>query len=406
MLRRFRFHLLMLLAILVSRTPAYAFQTGEVLTDPVARLQALLDRGEVALKYDPVQGYLKSVLSLLKIPVSSQALVFSKTSLHSDLISPSTPRALYFNDDVYVSWVQEAAMLEIASVDPRYGTIFYAITQSEGDVPAFKRVTAPCTSCHGPARDDVPAQLLLMLSTEVEATGDSIGEFTVVTDRTPFDKRWGGWYVNAARGDVAHRGNKVILNGAERRLIDPSSTARPFNSFRYLTSTSDVVALMLFGHQVDVHNRINEASLEVKQLGASAQPARVADSVEPLVRSLLFSGAAPFAEPIRGPSEFANEFASTGRKDRRGRSLKDLDLDRRLLRYPLSYLIYSDSFDQMPDLARAYAYRRLWEIFTAKDRSNDFAHLSTADRSALLEILSDTKPEFRTFVEKMSTAER
>jgi hypothetical protein len=289
-------------------------------------------------------------------------------------------------------------MLEIASVDPQYGTIFYVVTQSKDDVPAFKRLGPPCSSCHAPARDEVPSPLLLMLSAEVAATGEAISEFRLVTDRTPFAERWGGWYVNASRTSAAHGGNKILVDGAERLLIDASSPARPFNTSRYLTTSSDIVALMLLSHQVDVHNKISEAAHQLRQLPGDVTPAQIAEAVEPLVRSLLFSGAVPFSGPIRGSSDFAKEFSSSGRRDGRGRSLKDLDLDRRLMRYPLSYLIYSDSFDQLPDSAREYAYRRLWEVFVGKDRSGDFAHLSDSDRSELLEITSETKPEFKTFV--------
>src|SRR4051812_13990015 len=48
--------------------------------DPIARLQARLDSGEVTLSREPGHGYLKSVLGQLGIPASSQMLVFSKTS--------------------------------------------------------------------------------------------------------------------------------------------------------------------------------------------------------------------------------------------------------------------------------------------------------------------------------------
>jgi hypothetical protein len=119
--------------------------------------------------------------------------------------------------------------------------------------------------------------------------------------------------------------------------------------------------------------------------------------VEPLVRALLLSGAASLPGSVRGTSKFASEFSAKVPKDRRGRSLKELDLERRLLRYPLSYLIYSASFDGMPSIARGYVYRRLREVLSGKDRTEHFRHLSEADRSALIEILSETKPEFAKF---------
>jgi hypothetical protein len=390
--------LIALIALVVGLWQQYP--EGAALTDPVAQLQARIDRGEVQLKFDSSRGYLNSVLSNLKIPISSQSLVFSKTSLQTEFISPSTPRALFFNDDVYVAWVPDAPMLEVASVDPQYGTVFYVMSQAEGDAPVFRRLKEPCTTCHGPARDEVPSPLLLMMSAAIDVTGEPVSEFQLLTDRTPFSERWGGWYVNASQGSLVHLGNKVMDGGAPRLLFDPSSASRPFNTFRYPSPASDIVALMILGHQVDVHNRINEAAQQTRALPASAPQEKIAEAVEPLVRALLFSGAASLTEPIRGPSGFLREFTAQARKDSRGRSLKDLDLDRRLLRYPLSYLVYSESFDKMPQAARDYVYRRLFEIFSGKDRSEDFARLSEADCAALLEILSKTKPEFAAWIKK------
>jgi hypothetical protein len=123
-------------------------------------------------------------------------------------------------------------------------------------------------------------------------------------------------------------------------------------------------------------------------------PVGLADAVEPLVKTLLFSGEAALVEPIRGSSDFASEFTRKGPRDRRGRSLRDLDLRKRLLRYPLSYLIYSESFRQMPGAAREYVYRRLREVLSGADQSEDFRHLTRDDRTAISEILTATLPEY------------
>lgn len=95
-------------------------------SDPVAHLQRRIDAGAVHLKFDARTGYLPSVLEALEIPVSSQGLVFSKTSLQIDHIGPWAPRAVYFNEDVYVGWVHGGPLLEIA-VDATLGTIFYSL---------------------------------------------------------------------------------------------------------------------------------------------------------------------------------------------------------------------------------------------------------------------------------------
>jgi hypothetical protein len=120
----------------------------------------------------------------------------------------------------------------------------------------------------------------------------------------------------------------------------------------------------------------------------------VKDAGERIVRAMLFVGEAKLTEPVHGPSHFAEEFAQRGPRDSKGRSLRDLDLQRRLLRYPLSYLIYSKSFDGMPGDLREYVHRRIRQVLTGEDNSLEFQHISQDDRTAILEILRETKPGF------------
>src|SRR5258706_14694581 len=104
--------------------------------DPVARLKQQIEAGKLTLAYDAKTGYLPALLKALNIPVSSQALVFSKTSFQRDLINPERPRALYFNDDVYVGFVQGGDVLEIAATDPQNGPNYYTLRQTKRGGPA------------------------------------------------------------------------------------------------------------------------------------------------------------------------------------------------------------------------------------------------------------------------------
>src|SRR5947199_1271008 len=81
--------------------------------DAIADLRARLDSGAARLEYDPGHGYLRSLLRALDIPESSQVLVYSKTSMQRNRISPRTPRAIYFNDDVMVGFCLRGPVLEI-----------------------------------------------------------------------------------------------------------------------------------------------------------------------------------------------------------------------------------------------------------------------------------------------------
>jgi len=165
-------------------------------------------------------------------------------------------------------------------------------------------------------------------------------------------------------------------------------------------------------HQTVVHNRLTavheaaqEAQLAASIAGAaprdstasartSAPEVRLQGAVDHLVNALLFSGEAPLAGPMRGTTPFAQEFSRRGPSDHLGRSLREFDLERRLFKYPLSFLIYSESFDALPGLARREVYRRLREVLSGADTSAAFAHLQPADRTALIEILNETKPGF------------
>ena len=113
-----------------------------------------LERGQIKLHYDLQHGYLKSVLDALHVSVSSQTLVFSKTSFQYPDISPSAPRALYYNDDVYVGQVHEGKFLEFVSFDPMQGAIFYVMDEHRDKHPRFERSEVDCIQCHVASFDE------------------------------------------------------------------------------------------------------------------------------------------------------------------------------------------------------------------------------------------------------------
>jgi hypothetical protein len=380
--------------------------------DAIARLQQKIDSGAATLTFDRKNGYLSSVLTNLNIPVSSQVLVFSKSSAQMSGISPARPRAIYFGDDAYVGWVQEGG-LELAAVDPKAGPFFYTLTQEESPHPKLERHTTNCVGCHDSSED--PSKLiprLLLLSVLPDREGRAIGGAALATtDRSPFRERWGGWYVTGTHGGQTHMGNQMFRPPAGELTTIPAfikeiDLARGsnvtdltdrFDTKPYLSAASDIVALMVLGHQSHVHNLITVAIYKLQDALANQPKADLSGLVkelaEPVVRAMLFSGEAALTDPVTGTSSFAADFVKQGPRDSRGRSLRDLDLKKRLLRYPLSYVIYSESFNQMPAVLKDYVYRRLREVLSGEDKSPAYANLSAADREAILAILKDTKPE-------------
>jgi hypothetical protein len=418
------------LILLVPLASAFTAQLDEVYdhgfiaysktapTDSVARLQRLIDAGEVTLESEARLGYLPAILRALNIPTSSQSLVFSKTSFQFTQIAPSRPRAVYFNDDVYVGQVQGSRVLELASVDPKLGAVFYTLDEEEKGPPRFKREVYFCLICHDSSTitGGVPGFMTLSVLPDKDGNAIRSAPAPAMSDQTPFNERWGGWYVTGTHGAQRHRGNTVFplgipmlermdwSKGANKATLDDS-----IDTSAYLTPHSDIVALIALTHQTRMHNLMTRANYETQRAikdeenaGGGLAPSgerhsaitaeRIRGAVEPLVRGMFFVSEAPLTDSVRGVSGFAADFAKSGIRDSKGRSLKDLDLNRRFLRYPLSYLIYSPAFDALPGPAKDYFYARTGAILSGADP--DYGHLSVEDRAAIFEILLDTKPDF------------
>ena len=390
---------------------AIAYSTSTP-TDAIARLQKRIDSGEVKLEFEEGRGYLRSLLASLDIPASTQGLVFSRTSLQLDRIAPWSPRAIYFNDDVYVGFVQGGPIIEVASVDPKLGAVFYSLAQDGAGRPKFERELHTCLVCHDSSSVTGGVPGLIVRSVIPDRYGYGLAPVgkSVTTDQTPLADRWGGWYVTGTHGTQPHMGNVIapVLSHEVGNMKSYLATAKlpsganvtdlkgRFDVEPYLTPHSDLVSMMVLAHQVTVHNLITRAGYEgrVAEREAGSTAPRIRNVAEPLVRAMLFVKEAPLSGPLKGTSGFAEEFVTKGPRDSQGRSLREFDLERRLFKYPLSYLIYSESFDALPVAVTDYVYGRLQEILDADDPGPDFAHLSAADRKAILEILQDTKPAF------------
>jgi hypothetical protein len=384
--------------------------------DPVAKLQPRIDRGDVSLEYGERHGYLESVLKLLDVPLSSQMLVFSKSSFQYRKISPQSPRALYFNDNVYVGWVRGGHSLELASFDANQGAIFYLLEQQRSSQPAFLRATLDCTQCHvAPGTRGVPGVLVRSIFTKPTGTQATHSTSFITGHESPLKDRFGGWYVTGTHGAGVHMGNVFVQDLEHPEELDRGAGANVrdlsgrFETSAYLSGHSDIVAQLVLAHQTQMHNLITLTNFQTR-LALHAQPrsgesgsgmagplppaarAQYERPAEELVRYLLFADEAPLDGPIAGTSDFAREFAARGPRDAAGRSLRDFDLRRRLFRYPCSYLIYSDAFDALPGPAKEYVYRRLLDVLTGKEQGGGYHRLSAEDRRVILEILVATKP--------------
>lgn len=394
--------------------PPISYLTASV-HDPVAQLQQRLERHETQLEFADRHGYLLSVLKALDVPVSSQVLVFSKTSFQAPKISPRRPRAIYFNDNAYIGWVQRGDVVEMAAIDPQQGAIFYTLDQQRDGPAVITRQTHNCLVCHASSNTEgVPG--LFVRSIFADHSGQPVlkaGSYR--TDYTsPLRERWGGWYVTGTHGAQRHMGNAMLAADSDPQDLDVESVANlvdlatRFNVSPYVTPHSDIVALMVLEHQLAMHNRLTAANYSARITARDAQVMNEAlgqdQNVESestrrrydtaaarVVEGLLFVGEAALTDPVAGTSRFAAEFAERGPCDAQGRSLRQFDLRTRLFRYPCSYLIYSDAFDALPAPVRDRVLRRLWSVLTGNDTSETLQHLSAGDRADILAILRATK---------------
>ncbi len=358
-------------------------------TDPVASIIERLATGNLTLAYEPKRGYLDALLKELSIDASSQVLVFSKTSLQTDFITRKTPRAIYFNADTYVGWIPVAPLIEIASIDPRRGVIFYALHNTAKPVPALEVEPRDCVRCHG-RRSNYRSPGLFANSVFTSQAGypRPFAPAVRVGPDTPLRNRWGGWYVSGTHGSQRHMGNEIAVGTDESYHIDIdrganlTSLRRFFDPSRYRSADSDIVALMTMEHQLDVQNVLTQAALTTTP------------DIDRIANVLLCSDDVRLTAPVQGTTDFIKKFAVGMPADHTGRSLGEFDLKTRLFKYPCSPLIYSKTFDQLPTVTRTQLLQRVLHILSKPDDREVSCPLSDASRAAILQILLDTKPEF------------
>ncbi|MEM1063621.1 MAG: hypothetical protein AAGJ97_14955, partial [Planctomycetota bacterium] len=287
--------------------------------DPVALCERLDE-----LVRDGRRGYLDSVLDVLDVPASSQVLVYSKTSLQIRRITPEAPRAVYFNDDVYVGYCFRGDVIEIAATDPQNGARFYTLNQ-RAETPAFEPDDGSCLACHATRRtQDVPGYLVR--SVHAGPSGQPVFSLpTYLTEpSSPHAERWGGWVADGFDAGPGHMAN---------RLYEPDGTATPLDLEElragllrrdYLRTDSDPVALLVLAHQSQMHNAIAAASIEARialdydrfigevigrpadELGESTVR-RLDRAAENVVRHLLMCDEAAPPGPLSADSDYAKQ---------------------------------------------------------------------------------------------------
>jgi hypothetical protein len=375
----------------------------------VTKLMARVASGETTLKPDAHFGFLRPLLKELDVSITSQGLVFSKTSLQVEHIATRNPRAIYFNDDVYVGWVRGSNLIELSVTDAKLGAVFYSAEQM-GSRLRIRRRDYDCLACHATSMTQgVPGHTVRSVFPQHDGSFDFRRKSFVTDHRSPIKERWGGWYVTGNHGDMQHMGN-AVLSGTNLRTTGNANLAdlrdRIF-TLDWLSSYSDIAALMVLEHQTQMHNTLTRSNFivrralyELQQLDAEKAASEqkeldltIDDAAKSIVEYMLFLNEAPLTSGIEPSTRFTTVFARRGPDDRQGRSLRTFNLQSRMFEYPCSYLIYSDAFAMLESALRDRVYHRLWKTLNAAAGSDEFTHLSAELRTAIREIIRETKDD-------------
>lgn len=378
-------------------SPAHEYHTRE-LNDPFTRLIADFESGKRELDNQSSKAFIASMLDHLDVPASSQLLIFSRTSLQTRHISGSNPRAVYFNENVYIGYIP-GGKVEITSFDPDLGGIFYIMDIPKSDkLPVINRA-GTCMNCHSVAETRrVPG-----LSIRSVIPGPNWGALArfrnkQIGHQIPFGERFGGWHVTGDPGISDHKGNLIGRKEGGKIVTEVIEPGTEFDWSSYLAGTSDILPHLILEHQAGFMHIALEASYRARTYRHIGKGKLKPENVEvlhglaeELVRYLLFADEAKFpAGGIRVDPRYREDFLADRKEASNGISLKDLDLETRLFKHRCSYLIYGDVFQATPDLFRQHVYQVLGEAISIENPDPDFSYLAVDEKKAIRGILRET----------------
>ena len=370
------------------------------LTDRFSQLKTQMESGRIALDGDSEKAFLLRLLRALDIPATSQMLVFSTTSLQLRLISPANPRALFFNEDVYVGYIP-GGRIEVVSIDPDLGGIYYIFDIPRGGQPLQAERSNRCMNCHA-SEDTGYVPGLVVKSVIPGPHGGSLDAYRqgLSGHGVPFNDRFGGWYVTGYRGAAEHLGNFTGRLSPEGLTKIPIVPGQLFDFTRYPVSTSDILPQLVHEHQAGFVNRVVAATYRTREiLGKETLPdaaggAELDRLAGALTRYLLFADEMPLpAGGIEGDPAFKADFLRSRRAPANGASLKDFDLKTRLFRNRCSYMIYSTAFRGLPPAIKQRVYRRLSQALNLSAPDAEYAFLPAAEKQTIHGILRGTIPD-------------
>jgi hypothetical protein len=370
----------------------------------VSKMSADLSNGSRKIEGTAGLDRLRFVLQELRVPESSQILVFSKTSAQNALIHPLNPRSLFFSEEAYVGFVP-GGFIEVIVQDPLLGPVFYNVTTGSTNNIKFDRDTTNCMSCHGDSSTErTPGMKIRSVFPDSEGLPMLGMGTSLVNHETPLADRWGGYYVTG-RSSLPHLGNRTYIKDGpvEPQPSDLNDLTKKINVSEYPRPTSDIVALLVIEHQCQMHNLLNAATTHYrrthflsKSFDSTADPdtssaGRVADAMaEKIVDCLFFKGEADLGEDIQGGDEFQKVFEDRYPRTKEGHSLADFRLYGHLFKHRCSYMVYSSAFKNLPARVKNSVFQKMRAVLAGENPA--FDHIKAAERKKIADILAETLP--------------
>lgn len=364
--------------------------------DVCTQLAAKVESGEVTLDTSSEKTFASSVLDALDVPVSSQLLVYSATSLQSARCNPNSPRALYFNEDAYVAVVL-GGRVEMLGVDPELGGIFYAFSKAQPGVKPTVERSTQCFNCHaGNGSGRVPGFVIESVAPILSGASYESYRHDEQGHQVPLSRRFGGWYVTSAKSFGETKANllaRTTPRGVEIVRVKPDEM---WDTTRHLLPTGDILPQLVHEHQVGFDNRVFQAAYLNREIAAKSSAlapedtARLDAKARELVRYILFADEAKLPSGgIAGDQQFMRDF-QRNKKPVGSASLKDFDLRTRMFKYRCSYMLYTSQWQKLPGVVKSRVYAGMKRALSGEDR--DFAYLGADERRTIVTILRATLP--------------
>ena len=367
------------------------------LTDPFTRWLEKVQRGEAASPTGDELAVVRAYLKIFDVPVTSQMLVYSATS-RQRIISPHRPRALYFNEDLYIGFVP-GGRIEVASVDPAAGPVFRIFDFPRGErAMILPDRSDRCMQCHA-GHDNNELPKLIMDSVIVNREGGSLETWRTAKfgHEVPLSQRFGGWHLTGGHHLTNHHGNTLGELSGGKLTVMANPPGKLFDPANYPLPTSDILPQLLHDHQAGFHNLLTEAAYRQRELLAAGKGTlKAADEKEldglagDIADYILFKTEAKLPPAgITGDPDYITGFLANRRTTTGGHSLKDLDLQTRLFRYRCSYMLYSQHWTELDPGIKARCWSRLKTLLHDRDPGHA-VWLPANERADIRRVLAST----------------